>query len=244
MSIFSKLFGSSKKDATYRGPEPYASLEQAKGGRESLEELKRRLRGEGVGFGANYADRAASPVIARMRNTYNTTVRPELESELTLTGRRRGSAGFDQLRRSLMDQSFAEGDVWSGLYQQDEAQKRNEINDALDDIQEFARADAGQQGAYVGHVRGLHDAEVARADARRAAESEGMKRLGQAGLSIAAAPFTGGASLAALPAVTSASSHDYSGMASNPRANIGYGRSGNSLNQRLAMKRALMGGYR
>ena len=245
MSILSKLFGGSseKRDTTYRGPQRYANLAEAQGGRESLDELKRRLMGVGVGYGANYESAVANPIVQNMRAGYNQNVKPELLSELSATGRRRGSAGFQQLSQSLSNQNLEEGDVYARLYAENEAQKRNEINSALTDIQGFAKSDVGVQGAYVGDQQADHEAQLAREDTRRKAKGEENLRAVQAVTDLADNYMTGGMYGMAKGPITSAS---YSGSPQynpDPRANLPYG-SGNSLNQRLALRKALSGGFR
>ena len=242
-NIISKLFGGSsdKRDTTYNGPQPYAHLYDAPGGSDALAEFRRRLAGQGVGYGDAYATQVSNPIIKNMRSKYQSDVYPELTSELSATGRRRGSGGFAQLAKSLQGQSLEEGDVFANIYRENEQQKRREINDSLSGLERFGQNEVGVQGDYVDFQKKDNNAQLLREDARRKARGEeNMRAITTAG-QIAGMPF-GGSSYGS--PITSANSSNYGSMAFNPNANIGYGRSGNSLNQRLAMKKALQGGYR
>lgn len=167
MSWLSKLFKTDKRDTTYQGPKPVTSLNQVQGGPEYYKTISGRMAGEGVGFGEQYASQASNPVIARMRNQFKSYDIPELASELSATGRRRGSAGFDQMRRAYEDQSLAEGDVYSGLYQQNEAQKRNEMNDALGRMGQYASNEANLVGERANFDYADNQRQVGEEDERR-----------------------------------------------------------------------------
>lgn len=235
MSWLSNLFKSGKRDTTYRGPQPTQSLTQVRGGPEYYQTITDRLQGRGVGFGPNYASKYANPIVQNLRNRFESYDIPALTSELSVTGRRRGSGGFDQIRRAYEEQGLTEGDVFSRLQQRDEDQQRNEINDALGRVGDFAANEANLRDKYVASQMADHDAQISRADAERERQGGLVSRAGQAFISLAAAPFTGGGSLALLPR--------YSTVQSGGNPNVGYGRSGNSLNQRLAQRAALQGGY-
>lgn len=138
MSQLSQFFNpNQKKDTSYNGPRPYGSLLEAAGGTDYLKNINARLAGQGVGYGDEYANQASNPVIARMRGQFNTRDIPELQSQLSSTGRRRGSAGFDQISQAYNKQGLDEGAIYSGLYQQNEQQKRTEMNQALQDLGSF-----------------------------------------------------------------------------------------------------------
>lgn len=243
-NFLSKLFGGSseKRDASYTGPQPYAHLYDAPGGSDALAEFRRRLAGQGVGYGDAFATQASNPIIANMRAKYNSDVMPELVSELSATGRRRGSGGFAQLSKSLQGQALDEGDVFARAYMDNEQQKRSEINNALTGLERFGQNEVGVQGKYVDAQKADNEAQLRREDARRTARGGEIERALGFAQQAALMPFTGGASI--VSPITSASSSQYGQMPFNPNANIGYGRSGNSLNQRLAIKKALQGGYR
>lgn len=242
-NFLSKLFGGSsdKRDTTYNGPQPYAHLYDAPGGSDALAEFRRRLAGQGVGYGDAFATQASNPIIANMRAKYNSDVMPELVSELSATGRRRGSGGFAQLSKSLQGQALDEGDVFARAYMDNEQQKRSEINNALTGLERFGMNEVGVQGKYVDAQKADNEAQLRREDARRTARGGEIERALGFAQQAALMPLGGASSLRP---VTSAS---YSGTAptfNDPRANVGYGRSGNSLNNRLAIRRALAGGLR
>ena len=192
MSIFSKFFKTDKRDTTYNGPKPYGSLTEAAGGADYLKNITNRLAGQGVGFGDTYADKASNPVIARMRNNFSSYDIPALTSELSATGRRKGSAGFDQMRRAYQEQSLDEGDVYSGLYQKNEDQKRNEINDALGRLGEFNKGDYDARSTIANFENANNNRQIAEEDARRST----VRDLRMKGLASAISFIPGGGGVA------------------------------------------------
>lgn len=246
-SFLSKLFNSSKRDTTYTGAQPYASLTQAQGGADSLAELKRRMAGVGVGYGSDYENQAANPIITNMRGLYNSRTMPELVSELSATGRRRGSGGFEQLRQSLQDQGNQEGDVYARAYQANQEQKRNEINQALSDTQDFARSDADLQNRAAQFSYADHMKQVNQENQRTANQATGMQNLVAAGADIFSQMAGGGSNIfSAQPKQTGQML--FSGAGSYPITappagyNYQYQKPQGGMLQSL--RKALSGGYR
>lgn len=182
MSWLSSLFKpNQKRDTSYTGSKPYSSLTQAEGGGDYLAELKRRMVGQGVGYGDNYASQYSNPIVQNMRNQFESYQLPELKSELSASGRRKGSAGFDQLSRAYANQGYQEGDVYSRLAMQNEAQKRNEINAALEGLGAFAQNDYNARNNYSNFDYALNRAQVGDATAQRAeGAAAGMRGIGTA----------------------------------------------------------------
>lgn len=235
MSIFSKLFGSSKKDYTYSGPRPPATTTNLPGGKEYYQTIQDRLAGRNVGFGESYADKYANPITANMRNNFTSYQLPNLKDELSATGRRSSSNGFDQIRRAYQEQGLNESDVFSRLQQRNEDQMRNEINDAFARSGDLGKTEAGLLSNLANFEYANNEAQVNREQDRMKRESEGYKNLITAAGSVIAAPYTGGASLVAMP--------QYSTGQVGGDPTIGYGKSGRSLNERLAQRAAIRGGY-
>lgn len=247
MSILSKLFGGSseKRDQSYTGPQPYAHLYDAPGGSDALAEFRKRLAGQSVGYGDAYANQVSNPIIAAMRNRYQSQVYPELVSELSATGRRRGSGGFEQLRRSLTDQAFAEGDVFANLYRENEQQKRSEINDALSGLERFGMNEVGVQGDYVAAQKADHDAQLAREDARRTAKGAENMRALQAGSDLLGNIVSGG--FGQFGGGGGQQMFNYGGQqyaVTPPPYGYDYSNLNTPKNTRSALKASLYGGYR
>lgn len=195
MSLLGKLFNSNKKDTSYNGPRPVQSLEEVGGGKEYKQTIMDRLMGRNVGFGEDYASVNSSPIVKNMRSQFTDYTMPELTSELSVTGRRRGSGGFDQVKRAYNDEANQEGDVFSRLQVRNEDQKRNEINDALGRVGDYASNEANLVSNRANFDYTDNARQAAEANARRANEASGLQALGRLGTSVALAPFTGGASL-------------------------------------------------
>jgi len=185
LSILSNLFGGNqKRDTSYQGPKPYGSLLEAEGGKPYYDTIMSRLKGQGVGYGEGYADRNASPIVANMRNQFTSYQLPELKSELSATGRRRGSAGFDQMRRAYQEQGLNEGDVFARLQQQNDVQSRNEINDALEKLGAFNKGDYDARNIASNFYKGLNDDQVRDAANQRAEGNAAFQRLIGVGTSL------------------------------------------------------------
>lgn len=185
MSWLSNLFGGNqKRDTSYNGPAPYGSLVDAQGGKEYLDAIRQRLAGQGVGYGEGYADRNSSPIIANMRNNFTSYQLPELKSELSATGRRRGSAGFDQMRRAYQEQGLNEGDVFARLQQQNDVQSRNEINQAYQDLGAFNQNDYNARNTASNFYYNQNRNEVGDAANQRAEGNAAFQRLVGVGTSL------------------------------------------------------------
>jgi hypothetical protein len=180
-SFLSKLFKTDKRDTTYQGPKPYGSLMEAQGGADYYKNITGRLAGQGVGYGDTYADQATNPIIARMRGQFASRDIPALTSELSATGRRKGSAGFDQMSRAYNQQGLDEGAVYADAYNQNEQQKRTEINDALGRLGEFNKGDYDARSNIADFENANNNRQVQEEDARRSTVRDlRMRGLGSA----------------------------------------------------------------
>lgn len=181
MSIFSKLFNSEKKDTTYSGPKPYGTLLDAAGGQDYYKTILGRSKGEGVGYGDEYASQYSNPIIKNMRSQFQDYQMPELTSELSATGRRRGSGGFTQIAQAQKEQGLAEGDIYSRLAQQNEAQKRTEQSAAIQDLGAFNKGDYDARTIISNFENANNNRQVQEANQRRANEATGFQNLAYAG---------------------------------------------------------------
>lgn len=232
MSWLSNLFGGNqKRDTTYQGPKPYGSLREAAGGEDYYKNIMSRLQGQGVGYGEGYADRTSSPIIKRMRNQFSSYDIPALTSELSATGRRRGSAGFDQMRRAYQEQGLNEGEVYANLDRENTVQSRNEINDASERLGAFNKGDYDARGNIANFEYANNRQQVADAGAQRDAGNAAFQRL--IGVGTAMLPTGGASSIAKMP---SFSTTDF---ASNKFVPWG---SGGSYYDRVARKNIMQSG--
>lgn len=236
MSWLSSIFkGNKKQDTSYTGQRPATDLRQVGGGQEYYDAISGRLKGQGVGYGEQYADQVSSPIIARMRNQFSSYDVPELQSQLTAQGRRKSSGGFDQLRRAYTDQSLAEGDVYANLYRENEAQKRNEINDALARMGAYAADNATLLGQRAAFDQSDYQNQLKIADSQRQQGGAAFGRLlGTAALGLQGIGGMGGGTASVMPQF---SSTDFYSNMYQP-----WGQGG-SMNDRVARKVAYQGGY-
>lgn len=236
MSWLSGLFGGDKKrDTTYTGTKPVTSLDAVSGGPEYYKAISERLQGQGVGYGDQYANQVSNPIIARMRNQFSSYDLPELQSQLSATGRRKSSGGFDQLRRAYSDQSLAEGDVYANLYRENEGVKRNEISDALGRMGAYAADNANLVGQRSQFDMGDYKNQLDQASQQRTEGNAAFGRLlGTAALGIQGVGGMGGVQGGGMPQFSP--TDNYSNMYQS------WGQGG-SMNDRVARKAAYQGGY-
>lgn len=235
-NFFSKLFNSGKHDTTYSGPKPAASLLDVAGGKDYYNTILGRSKGEGVGFGDTYAQKYANPIIQNSRANFQDYTMPELNSELTATGRRRGSSGFQQIAQAQKEQGLAENDIFSHLQQRNEDQMRSEQANAIAQLGDFNKGDYDARTILSNFENANNNRQVQEANQRRANESAGLQNLVYAGTDLISSMYGGGQGVGQrTPQVAS-----YGG--GNP--NIGFGNSGNSYNQRLLQRYAQAGRVR
>lgn len=237
MSFLSKLFNSEKKDTTYSGPKPAASLLDVAGGKDYYNTILGRSQGRGVGFGDTYAQKYANPIIQNSRANFQDYTMPELNSELTATGRRRGSSGFQQIAQAQKEQGLAENDIFSRLQQRNEDQMRSEQSQAISQLGDFNRGDYNARNILANFENADNNRQVQEANQRRANEATGLQNLIYAGSDSISSMFGGGQGVGQRQAPQVAS---YGG--GNP--NVGFGNSGNSYNQRLLQRYAQAGRVR
>lgn len=198
MSLFSKIFNSGKRDTTYTGPKPYGSLLDAAGGKDYYDMISGRAKGQGVGYGEDYANQYSNPIIKNMRANFTDYTVPQLNSELTATGRRRGSGGFQQIQQAYKEQGNQEGDIYSRLAQENERVKRAEQEAAINQMGAFNKGDYDARTIASNFYNADNNRQIQEEATRKANEAQGYQKVGQLGTSLALAPFTGGTSLAGM----------------------------------------------
>jgi len=239
MSFLSKLFGSSKRDTTYHGARPAYSLSEVQGGKEYYQNILDRLANRGTGYGDDY-ETTANPIIANLDNQFKSYDLPELKSELTLTGRREGSGGFDQIRRAYQENTLAKNDILARLVQRNREAKRDDRNNAFTSLGDYANNEADLRDRAVSFDYADHNRQVSEADTRRQREAFGNRNL------LAAASDT----LLGFAGPNTVSRYSASGPARfnrlDPRNYLGYGISGQSHAERINRRNryaALKGSY-
>lgn len=193
MSIFSKIFGSTKKDTTYNGTKPVTSLSQVQGGPEYYKKITDRSNGIGVGYGDNYTSNA-NPQIAQLHNQYTGYQLPELKSELTATGRRAGSSGFQQISRSMSDQADKENAIMARLMQNNAEASHNDVSQAIGDVGNYAQNETGLVNNRANFDYADNNRQVQEEQNRVKAESAGYLKTIQAATDFASPYINSGMS--------------------------------------------------
>ncbi len=182
--ISSLLGGNQKKSNSYEGPRPYGSLRDAEGGQQYLDTVRQRIAGQGVGYGEGYAQKNSSPIVANMRNNFNSYDIPELTSELSATGRRKGSAGFDQMRRAYQEQGLNEGDVFARLQQANDVASHDDISRAIEQLGAFNQNDYNARNTLANFEYNNNRDQVGNAANQRAEGNAAFQRLIGVGTSL------------------------------------------------------------
>lgn len=207
MSWLSNLFsGSQKRDNTYSGPTPYGSLVSAEGGKDYLDAIRGRMQGVGVGYGEDYADRNSSPIVKNMRNRFQSYDIPELQSQLSATGRRKGSGGFDQIRRAYQEQGLNEGDVFARLQQQNDVASHDDVARAIEQLGAFNQNDYNARNTASNFAYNQSRDQVGDAAGQRAEGNAAFQRLIGVGTSLLP---TGGGMSSVMPTAQSNAYSNY-----------------------------------
>lgn len=193
MSLLKNLF-KTQKTPSYGGIQPYGTLMDAQGGSEYYQKILDRSNGIGGGYSSDYVDKASNPVIARMRNQFSSYDLPELKSELTATGRRAGSSGFQQLSKAYENQGLNEEAAYAPIYQQAEEAKRADTNTGISDLGAFNTGDYNARNTLAGFQQREYGQAVANTQNDNAANTSKAQNIGNFAVSAAGIPFTGGAS--------------------------------------------------
>lgn len=226
MSLLSGLF-STQKTPTYSGMTPYSSLMDAAGGKDYYNRILARSQGQGVGYSPDYVNQSTNPVIARMKGDFGSYQIPELKSELTATGRRAGSSGFQQLGQAYRNEGLDEAAAYAPIYQQAQEAARQDTNSGIQDLGSFNTGDYNARNTAAGFEKNTFDTSMSNLQKDRAANNAKGEKIGQAAVGAAAAPFTGGASLAFMGGGGSGGGYDASTMSTPPAGyNFGYGPNG------------------
>jgi len=193
MSLLSGLF-KTKKTPSYGGIQPYGTLMDAYGGKDYYNTILGRSQGNSKGYGDDYVD-TANPQIAQLRNQYTGYDLPELKSELSATGRRAGSSGFQQIARSMSDQSDKENAIKARLAQNQSEAIYNDTNQGINDLGAFNTGDFNARKSLADFQQNQYRQESSNIQNDRSRNDQMAQNIGQGAVALAGVPFTGGASL-------------------------------------------------
>lgn len=182
-NFFSDLFGTTKKDTTYTGTKPVTSLSQVQGGPEYYKAILDRSNGIGTGYGADYTSNA-NPQIKQLHDAYTGYELPELQSELTATGRRAGSSGFQQVSRSMSDEADKENSIMAQLMQRNAEASHTDQTNAIGDVGNYAENEANLVGQRANFDYADNARQVAEAQKIQDNRSKENSAIGQAGVQL------------------------------------------------------------
>lgn len=205
MSLLSSLFkGSRKVNLTPDvvplmpqeiNPEMYGNLSTL-----AKRRIQAGITGEetpGVGFGPDFVSKTTNPVADSMRRNYRQFTAPATASAYSSRGLGRSSLAANELGRQEGDVESNVGNLMAQFYQLNEAQKKNDIATGINTGSTILSNDVGAQHDIASASERLANATAADARYRESADNAKAQQLGQAAVALGAAPFTGGASLAA-----------------------------------------------
>lgn len=193
MSLLSSLF-KTQKTPSYQGQKPDSSLLQGVGGQQYYNTLQDRIAGRGVGYGDNYAS-YANPQIAQMKNDFSSYQLPELQSELSATGRRSGSGGFAQIAKAYQNEGLNENALYGQLMQRNAEASHTDVNNAISGLGDFNQRDVNTQANAANFDNSLYGQQSRNIQADNAYNQQTAGNVLTGAVELGAAPFTGGASL-------------------------------------------------
>lgn len=203
MSVFSSLFKTKKQNLTPDKTVPNASDSPFYN---SLSQLaKQRIRagttGEetpGVGFGPDFVSRTTNPVISQRNATFKDETMPFLSSQLSARGvGRSGGAGLatDVVNRAELQKNRDVDEIFANMYKLNEAQKKQDITQGINLGDQLDTQFLNQGNTQAAASERLANVTAQDAVRRETQDRNNVVRMA----AIAAAPFTGGTSLAAMP---------------------------------------------
>lgn len=199
MGLFSNLFGGGRKPEKYKGIRPFASLQEIPQGKLLTDELEARMRGERVGFRPEILSQSTAPFALSRRTALKEKTIPTISAAASARGLGRSTITTGQIGQAS---SQAERDIMERIAQinlANEQQRRAEINEAVLGTERYVGAEAQQRTvrANFDYNDFLNQEQAQTAYSQR--QAQGLGRALSLGTSMAMAPFTGGASLMAVP---------------------------------------------
>lgn len=151
----------------YKGFEPYSSLKEIPEGQKYATTLQERLAGRGVGFREKELSSLTSPYAAQARAGLKEQTIPQISAQASARGVGRSTIPVSRigLESAATERSIEE--KIAALRLANEAQRRQEINQALSGLGQFTSAEAAQRGQRAGFDIGefRRVEEATRADA-------------------------------------------------------------------------------
>ena len=181
LSIFKK-----KKKSNLSPETQYPSMGQL-GFTEPLAQFaKKRLAGEGVGFGDEFVSRSANPVIQSREARFREEELPFIGSQLSSRGLAR-SAGpnlaTDVLTRASQSKERDINETLANLYQANELQKKRDITEGLGTAERFQNLEANLLTGRAGASERLQDKTVEQSNSYEKQDRAQFDKLGVLGLS-------------------------------------------------------------
>ena len=175
----------------------FTSPTASQGGYNLRDIFAKRLKGEGLGFGAEFVDKTANPVIAQREASFRNKTVPFLSNQLSARGvSRSGGSGLATgiLGEAELSKNRDVDEIFSKMYQLNKMQEKTDFGQALGEANYLQGQEADMLGQRAAANERLTDKTAADAYKRMEYQDKGTGQLLGLGMA-AAAPFTGGASL-------------------------------------------------
>lgn len=202
---FKTLFGVPEKPEGYKGLKPVGPLDTEMG--QTLKgTLEERLAGREVGFRPEFLEKATTPYAVQARAGLKEEVLPMISQQASARGLGRSTIPVQRAGMAAQATERDISDYVGKLSVMDEQQRRLEINDALARYQQMtgdvvAGENLKSQFDYADYLF-----QVGQKEKAEQAMTAAYGKIASVGVAIAAAPFTGGASLATIPSTMSGGS--------------------------------------
>lgn len=90
-----------------------------------------RLRGEGLGFGPEFVDKASNPAIAKLESQFKNKTMPNLSSQASARGLGRSSLVMNQIGEAEAEKNRDVADLVSKFFVLNKAQEKNDLTEGI-----------------------------------------------------------------------------------------------------------------
>lgn len=109
----------------------FTSPDATSGGYNLRDFAKKRIRGEGLGFGSDYTDRMANPAIAQLENSFQKSTLPTISSEASKRGLGRSSLVTSQIGEAERQKNLDVNSLVSQFYNLNKMQEKKDLSEGL-----------------------------------------------------------------------------------------------------------------
>ena len=137
--------GGEEKPKEYDMVRPFLSLKEIPEYKDRIDILANRMAGRGVGIDDRYFDEAVNPYAVKRKQEFNEFTTPTISNAATSRGLGRSTIPINRLALESQKVGTDIAEKLGAMKLSNEELKRNEIQNALNDIGQFGLSEADQQ---------------------------------------------------------------------------------------------------